>query len=170
MGDAFDPNDYPDPYDLKDKFYVKLDIDPVPQGSDFRVDISKQDAEAVKQQIEERTRSRIQTAAKDVWERLRTVVDHYAKTMANTDIRFKDATVRNLHDLVEALPALNILEDPALDAFAKDVRQTLNWTPKELRDDPEARKAAATEAVDVLDRMSGFMNAFGGGDELKEAA
>jgi hypothetical protein len=90
--------------------------------------------------------------------------------MANTDIKFKDATVRNLHDLVEALPALNILEDPALDAFAKDARQSLDWSAKEIRDNPETRKAAAAEAEAVLDRMSGFMNAFSGMQQLKEAA
>jgi hypothetical protein len=170
MGDAFNEEDYPAPWELREKFYVKLDIDPIPEGKDFRVDISKEDAAAVKQQIEERLRGRVQAAAKDVWGRLRLVIEHYAKTMANTDIKFKDATVRNLHDLVEALPALNILEDPALDAFAKDARQSLDWSAKEIRDNPETRKAAAAEAEAVLDRMSGFMNAFSGMQQLKEAA
>ena len=170
MGDAFNPDDYPEPRELLDKFYVKLDIDPIPEGADFRVDVSKQDAAAIRQQIEDRTRTRIQAAAADVWGRLKLVVEHYAKTMANTDIKFKDATVRNLHDLVEALPALNILEDPALEAFAKDVRQSLDWTAKEIRDDPETRKAAAAEAEAVLDRMGSMMNAFGGVQNLREAA
>ena len=170
MGDAFNPDDYPAAHELLEKFYVKLDIDPIPEGKDFRVDISKEDAAAVKQQIEDRLRSRVQAAAADVWSRLKLVIEHYAKTMANTDIKFKDATVRNLHELVEAMPALNILEDPALEAFAKDVRQSLDWSPKEIRENPETRAAAAVEAKAVLDRMDSFMNAFSGFQGLKEAA
>ena len=169
MGDAFVESDYPDPCELSDKFYVAIETDPIPSGADFRVDISKQDAEAIRQQIEERTRSRLNEAAKSVWERLQGVVEHYARTMANADIRFKDATVRNLHDLVEAMPALNIMEDPALDAFAKEVRQTLSWTPKELRDDDAARKSAADEAAAMLAKMDSMMNAFSG-MQLQEAA
>ena len=169
MGDAFVEDDYPEPGELLEKFYVKIETDPIPSGSDFRVDISKQDAEAIRQQIEERTRSRLNEAAKSIWERLRGVVDHYAKTMANADLKFKEATVRNLHDLVEAMPALNILEDPALDAFAKEVRQTLSWTPKEIRDDGATRKAAADEAAAMLAKMDSMMNAFSGMN-LKEAA
>ena len=170
MGDAFNPEDYPAAHELLDKFYVKLDIDPIPEGKDFRVDISKEDGAAIKQQIEDRLKGRVAAAAKDVWDRLRLVIEHYAKTMGNPDIRFKEATVRNLHDLVEAMPALNILEDPALEAFAKDVRQSLDWTAKDIRDNPETRKAAAAEAEAVLDRMGSFMNAFSGFQTLKEAA
>lgn len=167
MGEAFDPNDYPSAEELWDKFYVKLEIDPIPQAQDFRVGVSKQEAAAIQAQIEDRLRTRVQDAARSVWGRLKDVVEHYAQTMATADKTFKEATVRNLHELVEALPALNILEDPTLDQFAKEVRQSLNWTAREIRDDPETRKAAAEEASRVLDRLNGMMGAFSG---MQEAA
>ena len=85
-----------------------------------KIDLPAAEPDRIKQQIEDRLKGRVAAAAKDVWDRLRLVIEHYAKTMGNPDIRFKEATVRNLHDLVEAMPALNILEDPALEAFAKD--------------------------------------------------
>lgn len=168
MGLAFNLADYPEAYELRDKFYVDLDIAPVPTGADFRVDISSQAAEAIRQQIETKTRDRLAEAAKSVWERLRDVVGHYAKTMGDQDIKFKEATIRNLHDLMDAMPALNITEDPALDQFAKEVRQSLSWSSAEIRKDPSTRAAAAAEAERILDQMSGFMNAFGG--QQQEAA
>lgn len=160
MGLAFDLADYPLPETLRDKFYVTLEINPVPVGADFRVDMSNDETAFIQQDIEARVRQRTFDAAASVWERLRVVIDHYQKTMANADIKFKEATVRNLQDLVEALPALNVLEDPRLEAFGAEVRQSLSWSAKELRASDDTREGAAQEAERILKSMDSFMNAF----------
>lgn len=161
MGDLFNPDDYPTADELRRKFYIGLDIDAVTEASDFRVDVDgKADVQA---RMEAAMQQRIGRAMQDVWTRLSDVLGHFAAKMGSDDI-FRDSTVKNLEEIVELLPDLNILNDPALEQIRQDIKQQLiGYDPKDLRKDPMVRTAAAEDAQRIMDSMAGFMNAFGGG-------
>lgn len=166
MGDLFKPEDYPSAESLRRRFYVNLDIDPVTEAGDFRVSLDKEHANEVRESMERALNERLGRAMHDVWDRLSNVVGHFAKKMGSDDI-FRDTTVRNLDELVDLLPGLNVLDDPDLDAIAKEVKAKLHGLdPKDLRKDKALRSQVAKDAQEIIDRMSGFMNAFG----LQEAA
>lgn len=163
MGDLFNPADYPTATELDRKFYVRLDIDAVTEANDFRVQLSS-DAEdrAVRDQMERAMQDRISRAMGDVWDRLSTVLGHFAAKMSTDDV-FRDSTVKNLEELVELLPALNVTNDPRLDQITRDIERTVvGYTAKDLRVNKAARAAVADEAKRIMDDMAGFMNAFGG--------
>jgi len=164
MGDLFNPNDYPSANELHRKFYVSLDIDAVTEAGDFRVQLSNQaENDAVRQNMEQAMNARISRAMGDVWARLSNVLGHFATKMGAKDDIFRDSTVKNLEELVEILPSLNVLDDPNLNAICEDISRTvMGYSAKDLRKDEATRAAVADEAKRIMDDMAGFMNAFGG--------
>lgn len=162
MGDLFDANDYPVAESLRRRFYINLDIDGVTEANDFRVSLDVEHADEVRESMERAMTERIGRAMRDVWTRLSDVVGHFASKMSESDAVFRDATVRNLEEIVELLPGLNVLDDPDLKALGDEIQAKLiGYDPKDLRKKPEVRSEAAEQAREIMERMQGFMSAFG---------
>lgn len=162
MGDMFNAADYPPPESLRRRFYISMDIDPVTAVGDFRVEMADAELDKVRETMEAAMGARINRAMGDVWSRLNDVVGSFAERMGTEGAVFRDNTVTKLGELVDALPGLNVLDDPNLNAIAQEVKDKLaGRTPKELRNEPETRSQAAADAKEIMERMSGFMSAFG---------
>ncbi|MDQ3024403.1 MAG: hypothetical protein M3R04_08490 [bacterium] len=160
MGELFNASDYPTSRELRHRFYVEMDIDAVTESGDFRVEMDADQVNAVRSSMEEAMRGRIGRAMQDVWSRLGEVVGHFAEKMGSDGI-FRDTTVRNLEELVDLLPGLNVLDDPDLKRIGDDIKARLTgYEPKDLRKDDGARSQAAKDAADIMEQMAGFMNAF----------
>jgi hypothetical protein len=160
MGDMFKADDYPRAEELRRKFSVNLDIHGVPTGKDFRVDMDQNTVDALRAQIEQKNQDRVTTAIRDVWGRLADTLGHFANKMSDDSV-FRDSTVKNLEELVDMLPALNVTGDPQLEQIRQDIKDSIiGFTPKELRKDAGVRQAAAKESQRIVDQMAGFMGAF----------
>ncbi len=162
MGALFNFQDYPEPSTLRRRFYCRLDIDPVTEAGDWRVQLTDRDAEErVKSQLEGQMQARVNRAMADVWERLDETLRVFADRMKDPDARFRGALIENLKALARAIPDLNILNDPDLNQLADAIDERLgDLDPKDLRQDSALRKQAAKDAQEIIDSMSGFMNAF----------
>lgn len=161
MGDMFVPSDYPEPDDIRHKFGVALDVHGVPAATDLRAQLREEDIQHLRTEIENNNTAKLRTAMQNLWQRLYETVAHFADRMED-DQRFKDATVRNLHRLIDEVPSLNIAGDPALDELCKDLKDTLyGLEAKTLRTSPVARENAHKAAADIAAKMSGMMAAFG---------
>jgi hypothetical protein len=162
MGSLFNANDYPSSRALRSKFYVNLDIDAVTTSNDFRVKLDQKELERIKTQMVDGMQERLGRAMASVWERLSETLTHFANKMDGDEI-FRDSTVKNLSEIVDMLPDLNILNDPDLEQIRLDIKHKLTgYEPNELRKDKETRAEVAEEAKRIMDSMSGFMKAFGG--------
>lgn len=162
MGELFNPDDYPTARDLKRRFYVNIDIDAVTEAADFRVSLDKEHLAKVQQDMEGAMNERINRAMGDVFGRIGETLKHYHAKMAGEEI-FRDSTVRNLEEIVDMLPALNVTNDKRLENIRKDIKKSLiGYSPADLRSDPVVRNVAAGEAKRIMDGMSGIMAAFGG--------
>lgn len=162
MGDLFNPADYPSSTALRHKFYVNLDIDAVTTANDFRVQLNQSELDGVKKSMEDALQQRITKVMYDLWTRLAETLQHFGSKMGSDEI-FRDSTVKNLEDIVNMLPDLNILNDPDLEKIRQDILSSIvGYEPKELRKNDAVRKQVAGEAQRIMDTMSGFMNAFGG--------
>ena len=160
MGDLFKSDDYPSPGQLRQRFYINLDIDAVTEAGDFRVALDQEHADSVRSQMEQAMHSRIGRAMQDVYMRLSDVVGHFAKKMGDSKAVFRDSTITNIEELVDLIPGLNVLDDPNLTALGEDIRAKLmGLDPKDLRKNPEVRSQAAKDAEVIMERMAGFMNA-----------
>lgn len=165
MGAMFNPDDYPSVDSLRRKFGVSLDIDAVTEAGDFRVQMDTEAAAKVRAGIEAATEQRVARAMQDVWQRLADAVGKMAERLGDADAIFRDSMLTNLDEIVDVLPDLNVLEDPALEQARLDVKARLTgFDAATLRTDKATRAAVATAAQEIFDDMSGLMRAFNKGD------
>lgn len=165
MGAMFDRDDYPESWELRRKFYIELGIDAISTANDFRVAIDQAHVDRVKASMEAAAEARIQTATADVWRRMHTVVERFQERMANPEAVFRDSTVTNIKEMLDLVPGLNVLDDPAIEQVRKSIADALGGIDaKSIRKDPAFRQELAGEAQQIIDRMSGFMAAFGAGN------
>jgi len=164
MGDMFDRSDYPTTNDLRRRFYATLDIDAVTTSNDFRVEIDSDHVDRVRAAMDQAAEKRLNDAMRDVWERIGKAVGNLHERLAQPDAVFRDTTVENVQDLIELIPGLNILDDPNIEQVRQAIAKAFTGVDaKEVRKDPAHREELAGEAKAIMDRMAGFMQAFGGG-------
>jgi hypothetical protein len=165
MGDLFKPNDYPKQDELRRRFGITLDLDAVTEASDFRVAMEQEQLDGIRATMQQALQQRINRAMQDVWTRLSDTLGHFTDKMG-TDSIFRDSTVKNLEELLDVLPGLNILDDPNIDTISQQIREKLTgYAPNDIRKNPVIRGALAYEAKAIMDQMTPFMNAFGSGEE-----
>jgi len=164
LNGMFNETDYPSPDEIKLKFNFAVDINPVPAEEDFRLELGNEETERIKAQIEERARRAQEIAMRDLWDRLYEAVKRMAGKLNEPDREngkppiFRDSLIKNIIDLVDLLPRLNLTNDPHLEEMRREVEARLcNYTPKELRETSMTRKTAAQDAEEILKAMSGYM-------------
>lgn len=165
MGTMFNRDDYPPISELRRKFHATLDIDAITTADDFRVQIDEEHVNKVRASMEQAAERRVNTAMQEVWRRLAEVIGKFHERMDDPDAVFRDSLVKNIGDLVELIPGLNVLDDPNIEAVRQSVMKRIAGVdPKDIRKDPAFRQELAGEAKEIMARMSGFMRAFGAGD------
>lgn len=157
LGRLWKEEDYPHVSDIRGKFGVKVDINPMPNGEDFRVNLSDEAALAIKKDIEARKQEYVEKAMSDLWNRLHDVVQKMAVTLKDPDREFKKSLLGNIRDLVKILPDMNIAGDPQLEDMTREIESTLlDVEPTDLRVDLKTRAEKADMAQKVLDKMAGY--------------
>ena len=160
LGDLYNPDDYPDPEVIREKFSFSITINPVPDAGDFRVDIENDAMEEIKADLKARLSTTQQEAMRDLWERLRKSVAEVSKKFADTDkkVIFRDTLIGNIRDLVDLIPKMNIDGDPELDRMAAEIkREMADFDPQDLRDFPIERVKAKAKADALVAKMGAFM-------------
>jgi len=163
MGSMFDRSDYPAVSELRRKFYADLDIAPISTANDFRVQIDQEHVDKVKASIEAAAVERVKAATADVWRRMAETVGYFQTRMADPKAVFRDSTVTNIGEMLDLIPGLNVLDDPDIEAVRQSIAKAFgNLDAKDIRKDPAHRAELAGEAKAIVDKMAGFMRAFGG--------
>jgi hypothetical protein len=154
LGTLYREADYPD--DIAPYFSFKVSVLPMPDARDFRVDLSQDEIDEVKAQVEAQLQEATNTAMRDVWDRLYAavarMVDRLTEPAAlaggkKAKVIIKESLTGNLRDLCDLLPALNVTQDKALDDLrARVERDLLAHSPDALRDSKAVRATVATKA------------------------
>lgn len=157
LGTMYDPADYPDISVIRNKFNVAVRALPIPDAADFRVDIAEEDVAAIKAEIKADIHKQQQEALQHCWDRLRDVVSKIEERLSDPTAIFRDSLIENARSLVKILPALNLLEDPELEAARSAVEMRLCMAPPQrLRDDKAVRAQTAQAASEILQRMMSY--------------
>lgn len=158
LNGMFNSADYPDAWEIRARFTWTVDIENVPCGDDFRVELASGEIDAIRQQINEQTQRAMAAGMRDVWQRLYDCVSHAASKLREPDAIFRDSLIGNIRDLCDILPALNFTDDNNLEQLRADVVSKLACnSPDELRDNKQARARVAADAAAIVDSMSAFM-------------
>lgn len=130
LGKLYKAEDYPPLDEVKLKFGFRKAIDPIPESGDFRLDVSAQDLEEVRQQYEAKFDERLAEAMRAPWERLHDVLTAMSKKLTDEDgvetkKRYHDSLVTNAQELCELLTKMNITNDPKLEEARKQLELTM---------------------------------------------
>jgi hypothetical protein len=166
------------PDQMRAKFSMKIDIEPIPQAADLRMDVPGDILAEIRKQTEARITARFNAGCQDAYKRLYDVIDAMHKKLTDPEAIFRDSLVGNVRDMIDLLPVLNIGKDPKLNDLAETARKRLltlelpatlagmpETTPgtellaRKLRDEPEHRRQTAAAASRILADISQYMGA-----------
>lgn len=154
LNTMFQPQDYPSVEYLRSAFDVEIDIMPVPDAGDFRVDIAREAQDEVREQIAQSLKARQERAIKDCWNRVREVVSNVVKQCSNPKGRIHDSLMENIKELGNVLDGLNILDDPLITSVSERLRN-MYVLPDNLRQSQTIRHLKSVEAEQILALIPG---------------
>lgn len=167
LNGLFSPADYPDESVLRRKFRFAVDVMPIPDSEDFRVDLGAENVARIQADISAKLTEAQQVAMADIWQRIHDTVTHMRDRLKTYEVNsegkviagvFRDTLVSNLRDLVELLPRLNFTGDARLDDMRVRLSQSLTvHDAQTLRDSDVARKENISAADQILADM-GLLN------------
>jgi hypothetical protein len=167
LNGLFDPTDYPDVRDIESRFSFATRVLPMPDASDFRVDISDATAAAIRADIEASTREALEAAMRDAWDRIARVVGHMVERLraykpatptGKAEGTFHASLVENVRELVDVLPSFNLTADPFLASVTdRMARELCSYDATALREDAAARTETADAAAAILADVSAYL-------------
>lgn len=153
LNTMFDPFDYPSVAELRKSFAVDLELMPVPNAEDFRVDVLNESMQtSIRRNIMTSLEERTKQANRECWQRVHEVVGRIAEQCSKPKGRIYDSLMDNARDLALVIDGLNITSDAGITAIGDDLR-ALIVDPDELRKSPTVRNSVAKLAAHILQRI-----------------
>jgi hypothetical protein len=160
LNTLFNATDYPDAREIEAKFNIDMRFMPMPDAGDWRVALDDGEISKLRAKVEADMRAVQEHAMRDVWARVKDVVDKATERLAQPDAVFRDSLVSNARELVELMPALNLTNDPALEQVRVALENSLaSTTPHELRNVPSARRETVRSLGDIEKKFGAFFAA-----------
>ncbi len=147
--------DYPSAEDIRGYFRFGLAIDTLPRTHDMRLKLSKEQAEEIRVEIEQRMHGQIVGAVSEVYDRIAEELRGAKERMDDADARLQGRMFDGLKEVLTLLPKLNILKDPRLTQLGRDLQKEMATVSVDaLRDDPAVRKQTSAKAGKMLDAIA----------------
>lgn len=154
LGKLYKETMFPDPATLAGAYSLRVDLCPIPDGKDFRVQLSADDLNEARKSVETQLREAMGRGIRECWDRLHQVVNRLASKLANTEAVFRDSLVRNIRELCDLLDRMNLSQDKQLAASVAEVREQLGTQdPEVLRNDKGKRAAVVGKAKGLLAKI-----------------
>jgi hypothetical protein len=157
LGTLFNPEDYPSPDEVRDKFGFRLVFSPVPEAADFRLQVAEQDLLDLRQQYEDSFNDRIAEAMREPWDRLHKMLTGMSEKLTDvagedeTKKRYHDTLITNAQSLCSMLTHLNITKDPQLEQARRDLELTMLGADIDIiKESPEVRKGMKDKLDAIL--------------------
>ena len=154
LGDLYDPEDYPDSKELREKYEITYKFFPVPQEGHFIVNMEAEHHERLKQELRDTLAKTEKSALHTLYDRVLTMTEHVVERLSDPKHIFRESLVENLYQLAQNLPKLNVFDDHVLTEIAKDLNdKVLIATADELRTNLTVRAQVAAAAEEISQRL-----------------
>jgi hypothetical protein len=181
QGGLFNPKDFPDrsklfvkhpETGLYLKFSITVDIEPIPDQCDFRIELNELEIQRLQKQMDSRLQKVLTNAIGALWTRVREPIEILRDRMAGYEDQERklmlNAWIDNVSEIVKLIPQLNLTGDPELDRICKEAEVKLcQWNADHLKVSQVTRKFVASAADDILKQMAGYCGAI---EDDQEAA
>lgn len=152
LGTLYNKADYPSQDEMANKFSMRYKFTPIADGSDLRVNLSKDEVKVIKKNIEAGLQERIDAAKGDILVRIEKVVQHLYDKLSDKNATFRDTLTGNIEALIELIPAINFDNDEVINDYAKKLKK-LCVDPKKLRTDVTKRSKIKKKAKKILKQL-----------------
>lgn len=150
---TFDPEEFR--AKMRPKFYLRSEPVPVPDSTHFESTIAGMlgtDTDS----INCRVRDAVAEAQAVLMKRILDPVKKMVETLSKDKPRIYETLIGNVADIIRLAPALNLSGNPAIQAAIDQVKELMQYTTEDLRDDGSKRDAARAAAEATLKRLSGY--------------
>jgi hypothetical protein len=147
---------YPTEADVKSRFRVHIDFEPIPAGQSFK-GLPDHVLERLSLGLQKRQERMVADATRAMWEETRGRVQHIADRLADPESKFKSSTIENVRELITLLPGWNVTGNPLVAEVVEDIKQMLTGVDaKQLREGAELRGDVAGQAKRIADKLSSW--------------
>jgi hypothetical protein len=158
LGNLFIRDEYPTIESLRDKFGFRINYIPLPDAGDWRVNMEQETTASLKAQYAAFYQAQMETAMRDVWERLHEHVTRFIKQLGVDEEGKKgkifQSTIDHVQSLTDMLGMTNFTNDPNLSLAEARLRAALrDVTQADLKNDEflrEDTKRAMEQAIAAL--------------------
>lgn len=162
LNGLFKESDYPSEESIRRKHAFNVRVFNLPDSGDFRVSLSESEFQSTKQEIEQNLNEAAENAVRDVFERVSMRMNHMLKRLKEVEASdgkgIRDSMMKNITELADLLPKLNITNNPDIDGIASQIRHELaTISSDDLRENQSSRIAAAQSARDILSKVSAYI-------------
>lgn len=144
---------YPSEDSLRAMFSVDVNLMPVPEAEDFRVELPDEEIQRIKENVQRGQQEILASSSRHCLGRLQQLVKIYHDTLGSGSV-FRDSLVENLIEGTELISKLNIACDMQVDMACKTVLSNLLYPPDTLRSSKTARNEAIKLSGEILDGLS----------------
>lgn len=164
LGSLRDENDYPSADDIRSRFDAKINFYPVPESGDFRVQMSNENANQIRETLQKENQTLLADATRNIIERLHQKASKLVNTLTNRggkgekSPRFHDSLVTNIYELLDAVAMLNLTGDQDVTDFSTELDVHLNGVnAQELRESSSLRAEIAKNVGSLVQKMESFL-------------
>ena len=149
LGKLWKQTDYPSVDEMRMNFRYLVSVDILPDSSDIRVKLSKEQAEEIQHDVEQRMQESLRGAVGDIYARIREQIEDAQQKVDGGHPRAN--LFKGLQDLLVLLPQLNVTRDPNLTKLATEIqRDLLSVAPDDLKASATTRSATSKKAGALL--------------------
>lgn len=157
LGPLFNQNEYPPQNKVKDFFSFEHELKVVPDEGHVILDLENEFIEEIKSDIRKKNQENMRRSIKDMWQRLFKPVANMADICSN-DKRVYGTLIEKIEDIVDILPALNIINDADLNDMSNEIKsKLLGHTIGQIRDDKQLKRDMGAQADAIAAKMRGYM-------------
>jgi hypothetical protein len=137
---------FPSVSDIRSRFDIKLSFAPIPDAGDFRIQLSNDELDMIRQEMREREKAQLARSMHFAWKKLHDAIVDMVERLAKP--KFHNTVVENIKAITDVLPELNLANDPQLNEMRDQVIEKLcHYTPQQLRENVNIREDIARQAA-----------------------
>lgn len=147
-GAAANPDDYPSAIEMLSKWRIAIRFTPIPEATDFRVDVSDEDRREMEQEFEDAARQSSDYLLKQLLEPVSKMVEALSRKVSPSSHGYEATLVTNITDMVARARKLNINNDSRVAQICDEADSILKGLSTPML------KADAELASDVREGMA----------------
>lgn len=156
LGSMYNPDEYPTADEIKSRFRIHRDFEPIPDGTCFK-GLPPAALERFSAHLAARQRAAVAQASEAMWTEAKDRIAHLIDRLEDQDTKFKEATVTAVRELTGLLPGWNINKDGRVDVIARDIEMMLAGVEAaDLRKDATIRTNVVHDAMLIAEKIAGW--------------